>query len=140
MLQNKKSTLLKVSLIVFVVITLVYGIGNLIFPQFLVKLQGGEEVASGWLRWSGGVLLSLCIGAILTYRNPKNQDVLILTFALVTLFAGLALLYSLIFELDGCVWFKVIPIIVTLLSSALLWWARHQNKDILKGGKIEHPE
>lgn len=135
MVQNKKLNLTKVSLVVFAVITLVYGTGYLFFPQLLVKLNGGEAVASGWLRWSGGVLLSLGIGAVLAFRSPEKQDVLMLTFALGTLLAGLALLYSLLFEPTGCTWFTLVPVIVVLVSSALLWWAKYQGKNIPKGGK-----
>jgi len=130
MAQNEKSIVLKVSLIVFAVLTLVYGIGYLFFPQKLVELSGSEACASGWLRWSGGVLISLGIGSILAFRNSEKQDILILTFAMGTLFSGLALLYNLFFEISGNTWFTVLPAIITLISSALLWWGRFQAKDI----------
>jgi hypothetical protein len=133
MAQYKKLTLLKVSIIVFALLTLVYGIGYLFFPLSLVKMSGGEPIPTGWLRWSGGVLLSLTIGSILVYRNLKNQESLVITFALGTLFSGLALLYNLLFEITGNIWFTIIPIIFTLISSALLWWGWYQAKDILKG-------
>jgi hypothetical protein len=132
MTQNNKLTLLKVALIVFAVLTFVYGIGYLFFPQPLVKMAGDNPVSPGWLRWSGGVLLSLTVGAILVLRNIKNQEPIIITFALGTLFSGLALLYDLIFELVGNTWFSTVPAIVTLISSALLWWGWYQNREVLK--------
>ena len=135
MALSSKLIVLKVSLIVFAVLTLVYGIGYLFFPQSLVDLSGGGEVASGWLRWAGGVLISLGIGAILAFRNPERQDFLIITFALGTLLSGLALLYNWIFEFIGNTWFAALPAIVVLVNSALLWWARFQAKDILQQGK-----
>jgi hypothetical protein len=132
MAQNNKLTLLKVALIVFAVLTFVYGIGYSFFPQSLVKMAGGNPIPSGWLRWSGGVLISLAIGAILVFRNLKNQESLVITFALGTLFSGLALLYNLIFELIGETSFTLIPLIVTLISSALLWWGWFYAREVLR--------
>jgi hypothetical protein len=137
MAQNNESIVLKVSLIVFTVLTLVYGIGYLFFPQTLVDLSGGGSVPSGWLRWSGGVLISLGIGAILVFRNLEKQDTLVITFALGTLFSGLALLYNLFFAISGNTWFTALPAIITLISSALLWWGRFQARDILKYRKSD---
>jgi hypothetical protein len=57
------------------------------------------------------------------------------TIALGTLFIGLALLYALIFEMSGNAWFTVLPMIITLMLSALLWWSREQSKNILGQGK-----
>jgi len=131
MALNKKTIVLKVSLIVFAVLTLVYGIGYLFFPQSLVDLLGSGTCSSGWLRWSGGVLISLGIGAILVFRNLEKQDVLVMTFALGTLFSGIALIYNLFFEVSGNTWFTALPAIITLLSSALLWWGRFQARGIL---------
>jgi uncharacterized protein YjeT (DUF2065 family) len=132
MAQNNNSLVLKVSLIVFSVLTLVYGIGYLFFPQSLVDLAGSGECSSGWLRWSGGVLISLGVGAILTFRHPEHQNVIVLTFALGTLLSGLSLFYNLLFEISGSTWFTALPAIVSLLNSALLWWGWFQAKDVLK--------
>ena len=135
MAQNSGSLVLKVSLVVFAVLTLVYGIGYLFFPQPLVDLSGGEAVAPGWLRWSGGVLVALGIGAVLAFRNAEKQEILIITFALGTLFSGLALLYNWIFEFEGNRWFAALPAIIVLINSALLWWAHYAAKDILQQNK-----
>ena len=132
MAQNNKLTLLKISIIVFAVLTFVYGISYLFFPQSLVKMAGGNPIPSGWLHWSGGVLLSLAIGAILVFRDIKNQETLVITFALGTLFSALALFYSLFFEPLGNTWFTLVPAIVTLISSALLWWGWYQTREVLK--------
>jgi hypothetical protein len=132
MAQNKNSIVLKVSLIVYAVLTLVYGIGYLFFPQKLVELSGGEPIPSGWLRWSGGVLIALGIGAILAFRDLEKQDTLVITFAMGTLFSGLVLLYNLFFEISGDTWFTALPAIIALISSSLLWWAWFQARGILK--------
>jgi len=137
MTQKNKTQLLKVSLIIFAVITLVYGVGYLLFPQFMIKLSGGVEVSSAWLRWPGGTLVALGIGAILVYNDLEKQNTLIITFALGMLLTGLALLYSLFFDSIAKTWFAAIPAIVSLISSALLWYARSQAKHILKKGKSD---
>lgn len=131
MSQNSNTTLLKISLIIFAIVSLVYGFCYVFIPQHLVGLSGGEAVNPSWLRWSGGILVSLGIGAILIYRNPAKQKPFVTTLALGALFTGLALLYALIFELVGHVWFTALPMVITLILSALLWWSRNQSKDIL---------
>jgi hypothetical protein len=132
--QKSKSALLKVALIFYTVIVLAYGIGYAFFPGYLVELSGNEPFSSGWLRWSGGVLIALGIGAILVTRYPHNQRIFVLTISLGTLFTGLALIYQLIIGAEGKILFSLIPCIITLLSSVLLWWAGYEAKDIL--GKI----
>lgn len=132
-MTDNKNLLLKVSLIIFAIVAIVYGLGYLFSPAFLVKLSGGEPVFSGWLRWSGGTIIALGIGALMTMRNPKNQGIFITTIALGTLLAGLALLYSWITLEEGAnVWFTALPTILVLLISALLWWSLYKAKDILK--------
>jgi uncharacterized protein YjeT (DUF2065 family) len=132
-MTDKKNLLLKVSLILFAIVAIVYGIGYLFFPDFLVKLSGGAPVFSGWLRWSGGTIIALGVGALMTVRNPKSQGIYVTTLALGTLLAGLALVYSWITLEEGVnVWFTALPAILVLLISALLWWSLSASKDILK--------
>jgi hypothetical protein len=132
-MAENKNLLLKVSLIIFAIVAIVYGLGYLFSPAFLVKLSGGEPVFSGWLRWSGGTIIALGIGALMTMANPKNQGIFVTTIALGTLLAGLALVYSWItLEGRGNVWFTALPTILVLLVSALLWWSLFKAKDILK--------
>ena len=59
MAQNDDVKVLKVTLIILAVISLVYGFGFLFVPGILVKLGGGNPVDFGWLRWSGGVIIAL---------------------------------------------------------------------------------
>ncbi|NQU32472.1 MAG: DUF4345 family protein [Bacteroidetes bacterium] len=132
MAQNKNTKLLSVALIIYIVVVLVYGVLYLLAPQVLVEAQGGDlPVASGWLRWSGGVLIALGVGAIMVYRNPEKQDAFVVSIALGSLLAGLALLYALFFETTGDIWFTVLPVIILLGISLLLWLGRMQAKDVL---------
>jgi hypothetical protein len=137
MAKNNKLTLLKVTLIIEMIITFVYGLCYVFIPDILVKLAGAEPFDYSWVRWSGGVLVALGIGAILVYLHPEKQKILVLTFALGTLFSGLLLLYSWIFESIGNVWFTGVPTILLLIVSGLFWWSLSQAKEILGSGKPE---
>ena len=133
MAENKNQLFLKVVLLVYAIVALVYGLCYFFIPDFLVELSGGEPVFHGWLRWAGGTLIALGIGSLMVMRNPKNQGIFVMTIAIGTLLAGLALLYAWItLEEDVNVWFTALPTILVLLISALLWWSRQNAKDILK--------
>jgi len=132
MMQNKNLALLKVALIIFVIVTIVYGLCYVFIPQALVEMSGGDPVHSSWLRWPGCTLIALGIGAIMVLRNPAKQDIFIITIALGTLLTGLALLYTWIFEMPVAAWFIAMPTIIILINSALLWWSRQQAKEIIK--------
>lgn len=77
MTQNKNLQLLKVALILFAVVTLVNGLVYLFIPEIYIRLTGSESVPPAWIRWSGGILISLGIGAIMVFRNPRKQGIFI---------------------------------------------------------------
>ena len=132
MAEKNNSLFLKIVLIIFAIVALVYGLCYFFVPDFLVKLSGGEPVFHGWLRWSGGVLIALGIGSILVILKPKGQGIFVTTIALGCLLAGLALIYGWItLGEEAHVWFTAVPTILVLAISVLLWWSRSQAKDIL---------
>jgi len=123
---------LKIVLLIYAVVCIIYGLGYLFVPDSLVELSGGAPVFHGWLRWSGGVIIALGIGAILTYLKPKGQGIFVTTIALGSLLAGLALIWTWINIEEGSnVWFTALPTIVLLALSGLLWWGRQTAKAIL---------
>lgn len=135
MAQGKDPKMLKVILIIFTVVVLIYGLGYLFIPDVFVTLYGSEPIDLGWIRWSGGPLIALGIGAILVFRKPDKQGIFVTTIAIGTLITGLGLLYSLLTrEYGGSILSIVIAIAITLVLSGLLWWSRQQAKDILKAG------
>src|SRR6056297_2124698 len=107
--MKKDQQLLKVAFVIFGVVALLYGILFLLVPQSLVSISGSEPVPSGWLRWPGGILVALGIGAFLALKNLSGQETFAITISLVTLLSGLALLFSLIFERVTTVWFTITP-------------------------------
>jgi hypothetical protein len=132
MAENKNVGVLKTVLIIYAVVCLVYGIGYLFIPNSLVHLSGGQPVFNGWLRWSGGVLVALGIGAILAYINPQNQGVFVTTIALGCSLCGLALLWTWINPEKGAkIWFTSVPAIIVLALAILLWWSRAKAQEIL---------
>ena len=132
MAEKSNSGILKITLLIYTVVCLIYGLGYFIVPDSLVELSGGESVFHGWLRWSGGVIIALGIGAILVYLKPKGQGIFVTTIAIGTLLAGLAMLWTWInFEEGSNVWFTALPTIVLFALSGLLWWSRKEAKNIL---------
>ena len=134
MTQNKNLTLLKIALAIFAVVSIVYGIAMVFFTTGLIEMSGTDPFEPNWIRWAGGILIALGIAAILAFRNPAKQDIYVIAIGLGSLFTGLALLYSWIFEMQPgyVVSFTVLPCVLNLLISVLLWWGRQQAKDILK--------
>ena len=132
MAENKNVAFLKVVLIIFAVISIVYGIGYFFAPSFLVNLSGDTPVFHGWLRWSGGVLIALGIGSILVYLNPQNQGIFVTTMALGSLLIGIALLWAWITAKEGSnLWFTALPTILAFVLAILLGWSRTKAKEIL---------
>ena len=132
MAQNDNVKVLKVTLIIFAVILLVYGFGFLFVPGVLVKLSGGNPVEFGWLRWSGGVILALGIGCLMVSSKPEKQGIFVTSMILVSLLVGLGMLYSWIMkEFSAATWFIALPTCLALGIFCLLWWDRGQAKDIL---------
>jgi len=132
MTNNDGAKTLNVALVVYTIVVWVYGLCFFFIPGVLVKISGGNPVDSGWLRWSGGILIAFGIGALLVRRNPAKQGIFVLSISLGTLLSGLALLYSwIVHEYSAGMWFIAVATIVVLVVSALLWWGRQKAKAIL---------
>jgi hypothetical protein len=132
MAQGDKSTMLRVVLIVSAVASFVYGVVFLFVPGVWVNLNGGDLVDYGWLRWPGGFLIALGIGAIMVARKPENQGPFVFSLALADLLGGLGMLYSLIMqEYTGSIAFIMVATALLLLFSGFLWWGLGRAKDSL---------
>ena len=123
MAEKSNSGILKIVLLIYAIVCIIYGLGFFIVPDSLVELSGSElPVFHGWLRWSGGILIALGIGAILVYLKPKGQGIFVTTIAIGALLAGIAMLWSWITIEEGAnVWFTASPTIIILVLSGLLW-------------------
>lgn len=129
--QKRKLLFLRSVLLVAGICAFVYGLAFVLIPQTMVRMSGEQDpVYSGFLRWPGGVLMAIGIGTLMVFRKPQNQRIFLITIALVTLFAGLAISFSL-FDMDDQYFFIAIPAFSLLLISALLWICQWIAKDIL---------
>jgi hypothetical protein len=118
--------------ILFALVVFVWGFSFLFVPGILASLSGGNPVEFGWLRWSGGVIIALGIGALMVSSKPEKQGIFVTSMALATLFAGLGKLYCWIMqEYSGSAWSIALPTCILLVLSGLLWWARGQAKGVL---------
>jgi len=132
MAQSNNTTLLKVALVIFAVVSIIVGVILWIFPGTMVTLVGGNPVDFAWLRWSGGAFIALGIGALMVFRKPEKQDIFVFTMALIALFKGLGFLFSWIMkESSGPTIFIAVETIFWLVISCLFWWGRQQAKGIL---------
>ncbi len=133
MSQNDGIQKLKGILIIYIIAHLFYGISFLLFPGFIVSISGSPDpVGLTWLRWSGGPLAALAVGAIAVYRNPAGQHVFLNVALASALFVGLGLLYSWLFDHStSAAWFHLTPCVVNLALFFLLLWARQGAKEAL---------
>jgi hypothetical protein len=132
-MAEKKHLLLKVTLVLYAIITLLYGVNYLFFPELQIKMSGGEPIEPGWIRWFGGVLLALGYGSIMILRNPAKQGIFVSALCIGSLLVGLALLYEVVFAWDSSynMFNTMIPGIVMIIVSILLLLSLRQSKDIL---------
>ena len=68
---------------VVAVLTAIYGLALLVFPQamFTLSEDPGVPANPGWVRWAGGLLLGTAIAAWLAASNPESQRPLIVGLA-----------------------------------------------------------
>jgi hypothetical protein len=132
MAQKNNVGMLIVALVIYAIICIVYGVGFLFVPGIWVRLSESSGVDYGWLRWPGGILIALAIGALMVVRKPEKQGTFVFSIALVTLLAGLGMLYNLIrTEYSGTIMFITVPTVLVLVISGFLWWGRSRAKEIL---------
>ena len=132
-MAEKKNQLLKITLVLYAVISLYYGIVYLFFPGYEIKNAGGEPIPEGWVRWFGGVLLALGFGSIMIFRNPVKQGIFVLSLCFGSLIVGLTLFYEVLFVdlRDFNLLTTLIPAIVLIILSILFWISLRQSKEIL---------
>ena len=132
-MAEKKNQLLKITLVLSAIITLAYGVNYLFFPEFQIKMAGGEPILPGWIRWIGGLLIALGVGCIMAFRNPVKQGIFVTSLCIGSLLVGLANFYELIFKWDSSynLLNTLIPAIVLTIMAVLFWISLKQSKEIL---------
>ena len=132
-MSEKKHQLLKITLALFAIITLGYGIIYLFFPQIQISAAGGEPIEPGWIRWFGGILIALGIGAFMVLRKPEKQGIFVTVSCVGAFLFSLASFYEIAFVDFGdySLLNTLIPAIVLTFLAILLLVSLRQSKDIL---------
>jgi len=133
MSQDKGIKKLKVVMVLFFVTYLFYGVSFLFSPGMVYAMShSSEPLGLSWIRWSGGALIALGIGAIQVFRNPSRHGGFVIVAIISALLVGLGLLYSRLFDNStGTFAFHMTPCFINLGLFVLLVWARQGAKDIL---------
>ena len=110
---------------IYLVDNLAFGLLALAAPAFLVQTLGAEPAFHYfWLRWAGGVLVAVALGAWMAQRDPIQERTFV-TFALgAALLAGVGLLWAeLAGEYHGAGWFFAVTMLASFGAGALLAYA-----------------
>jgi hypothetical protein len=131
-MAEKKNQLLKITLALFALVSLYYGIIYLFFPGFEIENAGGEPIPEAWVRWFGPILLALSFGSMMMFRNPAKQGIFVLTLCIGSLLTALTLFYEMIFGSAGFnLLTTLIPAVVLTIIAILFWFSLRQSKEIL---------
>ena len=107
------------------IVGVIYGIGFLLMPYFMLQLSGDPGVPTnlGWVRWAGGFVLGIAIGPWLASKGWVKEQLFIAGLAAAFTLSGLALLYSVVSgEYAGAAWFIWMPIVLLAVLAPAMWW------------------
>ena len=125
--------MLKAGLILTIVIDLVYGAMFIIAPTFYFELAGSNAFDPGILRWSGGVLIALGIGAIRVLQAPAHQRIFVDTLLLAYFLSALAHTYGFFMhQYSGQFWVIGMPMVGVSITTIVLFLGRNQAKELLQ--------
>ncbi|MGH8946137.1 MAG: hypothetical protein ACRDVL_08310 [Acidimicrobiia bacterium] len=131
--EERVSGLLKASLWIWLIDAGAYGVLILFTPAFLVEtLAGDVSFGYWWVRWSGGFLLGIAIGAWMVIQRPQGQGVFVLASGLAAVLAGLGLVWgALAGEYGGAAWFLWLTYFSSIGAGGLLLYARSKSRQVL---------
>ena len=132
-MAEKKNQLLRITLVLFAISSLGYGIIYLFFPEFEIRSSGSVEFPAGWIRFIGPVYIAIGIGSIMVLRNPLKQGIFIIMACIGTFLQGLTLIYTALFEYEemGNVWRTLIPAFFLIVISVLFFISLKKSKETL---------
>ena len=123
----------KVGLVLTIVINLVYGVMFILAPTFYFDLAGSDPFEPGLLRWSGGPLIGLGVGAIWVLKAPAHQRFFVDTLLITYLLAALAHTYGFFMhQYSGQFWVLGMPMVGVWITTIVLFLGRNQAKELLQ--------
>jgi hypothetical protein len=103
----------------------IYGLGFFLAPKVLFSMSQdpGFPAHPGWVRWAGGTLIALAVGAWIASNDPAKQRPLVIALAIGNGLLAISQLYSILFgDYQGVAWFAWTPAILAAgLALATLW-------------------
>ena len=111
--------MIKTSLILIALFSLIYGLIFLIIPNFFVQLTQAEPINVAWLRNIGASISGvLFLGLILVYLKPSKNYDLFLIVTVTSIFQTLGLIFSRFFNEFSAQ--KMIIIDLTIYSAIIV--------------------
>ena len=87
--------MIKKSLILISIFSLIYGLIFLVFPNYFVNLTDAKETNIAWLRNIGASITGiLFLGLILVFLNPSKNYHLFFVITITSILQTLALIFS----------------------------------------------
>ena len=91
--------MIRLSLLILSIFSLIYGVYFLIFPLNFVIITAAEEINIAWLRNIGASITGLLfIGLLYIYINPKKSLKLLTIITITSIIQTSALIYSRLFN------------------------------------------
>ena len=111
--------MIRLSLLVLSIFSLIYGVYFLFFPFNFVSLTAAEEINIAWLRNIGASITGLLfIGLLYIYINPQKSQKLLTIITITSIIQTSALIYSrLLNEFSAK---KIILIDITIYSALIV--------------------
>ena len=91
--------MIRLSLLVISIFSLIYGVFFLLFPLNFVNITAAEEMNIAWLRNIGASIIGLLfIGLFYIYINPEKSHKLLTIITITSIIQTSALIYSRLFN------------------------------------------
>ena len=91
--------MIRLSLLILSIFSLIYGVYFLFFPYNFVRITAAEEINIAWLRNIGASIIGLLfIGLMYIYINPKKSQKLLTIISITSIIQTSALIYSRLFN------------------------------------------
>ncbi len=128
----------RTALLIYIVVNVAYGLPMLLWPDLIWGTIGGADglrlEALESMRWAGGVLLGLAIGAFFAFTRPAGQWTLMMGIGAHTSLAAVGIWLSLLAgewtpTID--LWFVWLAAIVVPIESLYIWYARFKGRELL---------